>query len=262
MQFAKQLIKLPWTSFTMPMTSLTIFTVILDNGRTVQLKTVLNNPDMKTGFFEGLCVNSTDPSYDSSNRWRKVFSVLGITKVISTLNDAITFGSFTGLIVQDVFGVPYVQKKTDNVKVISCMELMSQNLYNGPKPTDGEKEVTAGDAVNAFLNAHWDHGWFLTTVTMSHEQAQSFGKGCKFLGPWLIEQGRKLQQSSASSESDSDSDTAKQIVGTILVVLGNVIQYVGQAILDCDKGKGIVLYTNFWAGFILTGVPVVWPESR
>lgn len=74
--------------------------------------------------------------------------------------------------------------------------------------------------------------------------------------------GGSTSASSSSSSSSSDSESAAKVVGIILVVLGNVLDEVGKAILNTDHGNGITLLTNLWLGFVLTGVPVVWPESR
>lgn len=261
-QFSRQLISLPWFTMTMPFADYTISSINVNTSITKQFQIIMNNADMYSGFYEGLWIYYPDLPYENSLRWRNVFLKLGSNAIISKINEAIAFGPFTGLSATELNGVPYLSKKTDDDKVIYQLEQISQGLTDGLQPTNNEKEVTAGSVVDALLKADWDHDFFLTKINMTHEQAQLFGKGCKFLGPWLLEQGRKLQQNASSSESDSDSATAQQIVGTILVVCGNILQYLGQQILNCDKGKGIRLLTNFWAGFLCTGVPILWPQSR
>ena len=262
MQFAKQLIALPWSIVTIPLTNNKISSINLSAAMTKQFQSVLKDSEMYNGFDKELWLYHPGIGYDNSLRWRSVFLKLGSFTVNAKISEAISFGPFTGLSVVDFNGAPTLSKRTDEEKVIYHLELLSQGFTDGLEPTNNEKDVSAGSAINALLNADWDHDFFLTKINMTHEQTQLFGKGCKFLGPWLIEQGRKLQQNASSSDSNSDSDTASQIVGTILVVCGNILQYLGQQILNCDKGNGIRLLTNFWVGFICTGVPIVWPQSR
>ena len=158
---------------------------------------------------------------------------------------------------------PFVGTRTDTLQLTHVL----YSGLSGPQPTDGEKQKAAGDAVGALLQAKWHHDTFCTKAEMTHEQAQLFGKGLQVFGPMLRKIGTEMQQSqasasSSSSSSSSDSESAAKVVGIILVVLGNVLDEVGKAILNTDHGNGITLLTNLWLGFVLTGVPVVWPESR
>lgn len=259
-QFARQLIGLGWFTYTMPFTNYKISSINLSPSVTKQFQVIRKDVEMSRGFDQELWQYHAGTSYENSLRWRNVFLKLGAGSVTTKINEAISFGPFTGLSVSDINGAPSLSKRTDDEKVIFHLEQLAQGITNVSEPTNNEKDATAGSAIKALLQADWDHDFFLTKINMTHEQTQLFGKGCKFLGPWLIDQGRKMQQNAGSS--DSDSDTASQIVGTILVVCGTILQYLGQQILNCDKGNGIRLLTNFWAGFLCTGVPIVWPQSR
>jgi hypothetical protein len=259
--FARSLLALPWSIGTFTTPPMTLELIRPSPAITKQLRDVLSNTDKLAGFKSGIVATEPPATKENSDRWQRVFSFFTYDVVRQRANEAVVFGPYTGLSVLLLNGVPIVGKRTDTVQVTNVV----YSSLTGPQPTDAEKAESAGDAVSALVNATWHHDFVCTKAEMTHEQAQMFGKGCKVFGPFIRDIGTKLQQdeaSSSSSDQSSDSSSAKQIVGTILVVLGNILSEVGQGILNADHGNGINLLTNFWLGILLTGVPIVWPESR
>lgn len=258
--FAADVLALGWNSLALPMPPLTIEAIRLSPAHSAKLRDIFSDADKRAGFKAGIAAPPASQK-TNSERWQRVLAFFPDDVVRQRAHDAVTFGSFTGMTAVLYNGVPILGKQTDTVAVTNVV----YSSLTGPQPSEGEKVEAAGDAVSALVNATWHHDFFCTKAEMTHDQAQLFGKGCKAFGPFIRELGTKMQQEEASASSSgesSDSSSAKQIVGTILVVLGNIISEVGQAILNTDHGKGIVLLTNFWFGILLTGVPVVWPESR
>lgn len=262
--FALGLLARPWNEGNIPtVPPMHLETIWLAHDVTGQLRDVLSDVDKLAGFKAGLAGGDTAVTRQNGERWLRVCLILSYDAVRVRAHEAFTFGPFTGLAVTLLNNTPFVGPKTDTVQLTHVL----YSGLSGPQPTDGEKQKAAGDAVGALLQAKWYHDTFCTKAEMTHEQAQLFGKGLQVFGPMLRKIGTEMQQSqasasSSSSSSSSDSESAAKVVGIILVVLGNVLDEVGKAILNTDHGNGITLLTNLWLGFVLTGVPVVWPESR
>lgn len=262
--FALGLLARPWNEGNIPtVPPMHLETIWLAHDVTGQLRDVLSDVDKLAGFKAGLAGGDTAVTRQNGERWLRVCLILSYDAVRARAHEAFTFGPFTGLAVTLLNNTPVVGPKTDTLQLTHVL----YSGLSGPQPTDGEKQKAAGDAVGALLQAKWHHDTFCTKAEMTHEQAQLFGKGLQVFGPMLRKIGTEMQQSqasasSSSSSSSSDSESAAKVVGIILVVLGNVLDEVGKAILNTDHGNGITLLTNLWLGFVLTGVPVVWPESR
>lgn len=262
--FALGLLARPWNEGNIPtVPPMHLETIWLAHDVTGQLRDVLSDVDKLAGFKAGLAGGDTAVTRQNGERWLRVCLILSYDAVRVRAHEAFTFGPFTGLAVTLLNNTPFVGPRTDTLQLTHVL----YSGLSGPQPTDGEKQKAAGDAVGALLQAKWYHDTFCTKAEMTHEQAQLFGKGLQVFGPMLRKIGTEMQQSqasasSSSSSSSSDSESAAKVVGIILVVLGNVLDEVGKAILNTDHGNGITLLTNLWLGFVLTGVPVVWPESR
>ena len=262
--FALGLLARPWNDGNIPtVPPMHLETIWLAHDVTGQLRDVLSDVDKLAGFKAGLAGGDTAVTRQNGERWLRVCLILSYDAVRVRAHEAFTFGPFTGLAVTLLNNTPFVGTRTDTLQLTHVL----YSGLSGPQPTDGEKQKAAGDAVGALLQAKWHHDTFCTKAEMTHEQAQLFGKGLQVFGPMLRKIGTEMQQSqasasSSSSSSSSDSESAAKVVGIILVVLGNVLDEVGKAILNTDHGNGITLLTNLWLGFVLTGVPVVWPESR
>jgi len=261
--FALKLISLSWKVLPIPQGTYEV--VELSPTDTKHLRDVLSDAAKLSGFQSALNASqSVVETKLNRDRWQQVFAVLSYPYIQRQANEAVDFGPYTVLQFILFNGVPLIGKRTDST-------LVTHNLYSGilnPQPTDKEKLAAAGDAINAWVNATWHHDFFLSYAEMTHDQAQLFGKGLQVFGPYLKDIGTKLQQEAAAaaaaakSSGDSDAETAKKIVGSILVVCGSIFSEVGKAILSTDHGNGIKLLTNFWAGVVLTGCVIVWPESR